>query len=224
MCYAYLRTLYDRKEYDTDEFNVFLEWSEVFRKYTSIARQQTGERHASQIASPEDVANTVPWEEWRAAARNFIEYYFEVQGNSVKVHDCVAPVRPHPHGTRLQRHTIEDPATGAKTEKVFQPAAPPWWNTNGKNPRAPRRPNLRELRDAAMVAVYSLLASIRLDWAPTEVVARGPQNKPANPTLSKNVLVVDSLQQPSQLGAAYFGQCKNRKKFFQSPLGFPVPR
>lgn len=221
VCYAYLRRLYDRNEYNTNAFNLVLEWSEIFRKYTSIARQQTGEKHATQIASPSDVANTVPWDEWRIISRKFIEYYFEIDGDTVKVRESIDPVRPHLYNTRPQTRTATDSVTGQTTEVTFNPQPPPWWNSDGTYPTAPRRPNLRELRDACIVACYSLLAPIRLDWAGTELVEHAPQQ---DTSAKKNVLLVDSIQTPTMVTNAYFAKFKNRKKFFTNPLGFPLPK
>jgi hypothetical protein len=210
ICYAYLRRLYDRGDYNTNTFNVLLEWSEIFRKYTSVARQNTGEKHAAQIASPQDAANTVPWDEWRTLVRGFVDHYFSIQGDQVSIRPLINPVRPHPYGTRPESHT------------EGRPPAPPWWNADGTYPTAPRRPNLRELRDCVMLACYSFLAPIRLDWAPTTLVDRAPPTN--NHDFTQNVLVVNSLTNPTQVNTAYFGQFKNRKKFFQNPLGFPVPK
>ena len=241
--YAYLRYLYEKGDYKSPLFRRLLTWSFIYSRYTSVARKDTGDRHASQLTTPEKMANTVEWETWKAAVMERLRHYFIIHGDQVAIKEKVNPRLPMPYGARPKFQILDD---GKKNEYVpNESTLPPWKRSTYDD--TPRRPNLRELRDCAILASYSLLAPIRLDWATVEVMddkdfasfktARENSMMPEQAAdeekdkekaiavkdrkraqLDKNVIVVDNKLKPLQLSKAYFAKMKNKAKFKVLPV------
>ena len=178
VCYTFLRLLYKQKKYNTPLFRKVLDWSHIFERYTRVAKRITGDRHASQQTTPEKLANTVDWPDWMKAARTFIERYFVIKGLNVEVRTKATPARDggsfrpwwpgHPTTARGRKVVLDDVSQDVE---VKPKTLLPWWRPEYAETEAQReRPNIRELRDAAMVAVYSMLAPIRLDWATVQIM------------------------------------------------------
>lgn len=246
--YAYLRFLYNEGKYTSELFKKVLYWSFIFARYTTVARKETQERHSSQLTSEEKIKNTEPWDKWVSKVRWFLDRYFIIgKDDSVEIRTKERGYVPYfdlkpeghviAHSMRTKKTTLDD---GSKHE--FEPELLPWWKPDYNDKRRVEntddRPNLRELRDCAMLAVYAFLAPIRLDWATVtlmnskeledykekkaeaeraEVVAgevvkkkRGPRNK--------NILEVDDITNPTKIVRAYFGQMKNIKSFSEKPV------
>jgi hypothetical protein len=172
VCYAYCRKLFKDGNYKGELFAKVLKWSFIFERYTRVAKRITGDKHASQQTSKEKAANTVEWSQWRAKSRKFIERYFVLQpNNTVRIRtraDGWVPWWPeHPKEMRSRVVVLDNEET---EKKIVPKTLLPWWKESYlESEKARDRPNLRELRDAAMVACYSLLAPIRLDWSTVEI-------------------------------------------------------
>lgn len=180
-CYAYLRNMYSRKEnkgVKAELFNKVLEWSFIFERYTRVAKKGTLDRHAAQLTSPEKAANTVNWGEWQAVVYKYLENYFVMsgpKGDKVRIRTKAEGYKPHvklPNGMVYQmRKRYSKLDDGSKHS--YEPDLLPWWRANYNQVRAAEktddRPNLRELRDCVMLALYAFLAPIRLDWATVEI-------------------------------------------------------
>ena len=181
-CYAYLRNLYAKKEHKgtaqkSELFNKVLQWSFIFERYTKIARKETADRHAAQLTSPEKAANTVPWNQWQDAAFAFLSKYFVITGKDVvKIRTKADGYKPYfalpgglEHKMRTRKNKLDDGSS-----HNYEPDLLSWWRADYNKKRADAgtdsRPNLRELRDCAILAVYSFLAPIRLDWATVEIM------------------------------------------------------
>lgn len=164
--YAYLRYMYERGDYKGVLFRKLLSWSFIFSRYTSVARKDTGDRHASQLTTPEKVANTESWEVWVDAVMKRLQHFFVVKGDAVEIREAVNPKLPSQYGPRPKYQILDD---GKKNVYVPSDASLPPWQQGGYSTEK-RRPNLRELRDCALLACYSLLAPIRLDWATVEIM------------------------------------------------------
>ena len=245
-CYAYLRYLYKRNDYKNDVFRSVLAWSHIFERYTRVAKKNTGDRHASQLTTEYKKENTVEWSEWRAAALGFIKRFLAISGNTVSIRTRATGFEPwwdgHQKGMRPRIQILED----KDKEHVYKPAKLlPWWEPSYAEKQKDRdSPNLRELRDCTMTAVYSLLAPIRLDWATCEIMSEAKwaefdakrkkaevkepgavnidllpeQIKESQIKFNINVLVVDNPDNPTRCPMAYFGQMKNIKSFKVKPV------
>ena len=246
-CYAYLRNLYKSGLYKGEEFRKVLMWSHVFERYTRVAKRITGDKHASQQTTEEKLANTVPWDTWRQAALKFIGRYFSIQGNTVEIRTRATGYKPWWPGRPTEmrgRPTVLDNET---KEVVIKPKQLlPWWKAEyDTGPVAMSQPSLRELRDATIVACYSLMAPIRLDSATVEIMSpadfekfkvdkREAETKDieeqagADPTQPKkrkrkfnvNIIVVErnAAGEPIAAPMAYFGQMKNIASFKVTPV------
>ena len=180
-CYAYLRNMYNKREQGlkSELFHKVLQWSFIFEKYTSVAKRDTMDRHAAQLTSPEKAANTVPWDAWQAAVYEHLKHYFVLsgpRGDQVRIRTKAEGYKPYfplpggrPHAMRKRFTKLDD-----GTRHTFEPVLLPWWRPDYNQVRAQEgtddRPNLRELRDCVMLAVYAFLAPIRLDWATVELM------------------------------------------------------
>jgi len=164
--YAKLRYLYERGDYKGAQFRKLLEWSFIFSRYTSVARKDTGDRHASQLTTPEKKANTEDWDVWEKLAMERLRHYFLIKGDKVEIRDAINPKLPNKHGPRPKYQILNN---GQKNIYVPEDSTQPPWQQQGYSTEL-RRPNLRELRDCALLACYSLIAPIRLDWATVEVM------------------------------------------------------
>ena len=164
--YAYLRYMYEKGDYKGALFRKLLNWSFIFSRYTSVARKDTGDRHASQLTTPEKVANTEDWDVWREVVMERLRHFFAIKGDKVEIKEAVNPKLPNKWGARPKYQILDN---GVKNVFVPQDASlPPWQQQSYSEEK--RRPNLRELRDCALLACYSLIAPIRLDWATVEVM------------------------------------------------------
>ena len=166
VCYAYLRYMYERGDYKGVLFRKLLNWSFIFSRYTSVARKDTGDRHASQLTTPEKVANTEDWDTWREAVMERLRHFFLIKGESAEIKEAVNPKLPSPYGARPKYQILDN---GQRNVYVPPDASLPPWQQAGYSTEK-RRPNLRELRDCALLACYSLIAPIRLDWATVEIM------------------------------------------------------
>lgn len=164
--YAYLRYMYERGDYKGVLFRKLLNWSFIFSRYTSVARKDTGDRHASQLTTPEKVANTEDWDTWREAVMDRLRHFFTIKGEGAEIKEAVNPKLPNTYGARPKYQILDN---GQRNVYVPSDASLPPWQQAGY-PTEKRRPNLRELRDCALLACYSLIAPIRLDWATVEVM------------------------------------------------------
>ena len=248
-CYAYLRYLYKKNDYKNDVFRNVLAWSHIFERYTRVAKKNTGDRHASQLTTEYKKENTVEWPEWRAAALAFIKRFLVISNSAphhVSVRTRATGFEPwwdgHEKGMRPRIQILED----KDKEHVYKPTKLlPWWEPSYAEKQKDRdSPNLRELRDCTMTAVYSLLAPIRLDWATCEIMSEAKwaefdakrkkaevkepdamnidllpdQIKESQIKFNINVLVVDNPENPTRCPMAYFGQMKNIKSFKVKPV------
>lgn len=164
--YAYLRYMYERGDYKGPLFRKLLNWSFIFSRYTSVARKDTGDRHASQLTTPEKVANTEDWDTWREAVMERLRHFFVIKGEGAEIKEAVNPKLPNVYGARPKYQILDN---GQRNVYVPSDASLPPWQQAGYSTEK-RRPNLRELRDCALLACYSLIAPIRLDWATVEVM------------------------------------------------------
>jgi hypothetical protein len=235
--YSYLRLLYEKGLYKNDAlFRRVLSWSFIFSRYTTVARKDTGDRHQSQLNTKEKDENTEKWPVWKDAVLERLSHFFNIDGNIATIKASVKPKLNYPYGPRPTSQILDD--TGGNN--VYVPKAsklPPWKRDTYSND--PRPPNFRELRDCALLACYSLIAPIRLDWATVEVMdekgfqafkkSRDEALMPADQDeeddgdihrkdkkkkeLDKNVIVVDSKTKPTVLTSAYFTKMKNKAKF-----------
>lgn len=242
-CYAYLRFLWNEKKQDTPLFKKVLYWSFIFGRYTTVSKKQTAERHASQLTSEEKIKSTEEWGSWQQKAFNFLSKYFIITDTTATIRtkkEGYKPYFPLPgglnHKMRVKRTTLDD---GSKHN--FEPELLPWWRPDYNEKRrvanSDDRPNLRELRDCAMLAVYSFLAPIRLDWATCVLMSAAGLNsykaKKADAekaeivagqvvkkrgVSNKNILEVDDAEKPTQVIKAYFGQMKNINAFQVRPV------
>lgn len=172
VCYTYLRYLLKNKQEKSDIFRKVLNWSHIFERYTRVAKRITGDKHASQQTTQEKLENTAEWSLWREKAVEFIQRYFVVGDQGVKIRTRKEGFKPwwpgHPDKMRLRKAVLDDKE---KEVELQEKELLPWWRASYAETEKDRdAPNLRELRDAVMVAVYSLLAPIRLDWATTEIM------------------------------------------------------
>lgn len=243
-CYAYLRFLYNEKKYDTELFRKVLYWSFIFARYTFVARKQTQDRHASQLTSEEKVKNTEKWDVWQSRVMWYLSQYFIIgPGDRVEIRTKSKGYKPYfplpngmQHRMRVKKTTLDD-----GTKHTFDPELLPWWRPDYNDKRrlanTDDRPNLRELRDCAMLAVYAFLAPIRLDWATVVLMSRadldkykekkadaekakivaGQVTKKRGPQ-NKNIVEVDDVKNPKEIVRAYFGKMKNIKAFAEKPV------
>ena len=248
-CYAYLRNMYGQKEHkgiNSALFNRVLQWSFIFERYTKVARKNTQDRHAAQLTSPEKQANTEKWDVWQARALAYLKNYFVISpnGDKVTIKNKAEGYRPYfelprPHQMRERITKLDD----GKVNK-YRPDLLPWWLPSYNQVRAEEgsddRPNLRELRDCVMLAVYSYLAPIRLDWATVEIMEKdqfdkylvdkaaaekvqeaqveGQVVKFKRGAAKRNVIVVDSIASPKAITGVWFGKMKNIKSFRDTPV------
>jgi hypothetical protein len=104
----------EKGQYDSALFRRVLRWSVIFSRYTSVARKETGDRHASQLTTP---ANTEEWGKWRGLAMDFIMHYVTIGPNSqVTIKDKMTPRRAHKHGMRPKIQILDD-----GTKKTYVP-------------------------------------------------------------------------------------------------------
>ena len=227
-CYAYLRNMYSKREHGgikAELFHKVLTWSFIFERYTMVAKKETMDRHAAQLTSPEKAANTVPWDAWQAVVYAYLKNYFVfsgARGDEVRIRTKAEGYKPffklpggRPHAMRKRVTKLDD---GSK--HTYEPDLLPWWRPEYNDVRAKEktddRPNLRELRDCVMLAIYAFLAPIRLDWATTEVMtsdefAKYIENKDAAERVKqvgdlkfkagfakKNILVVKHAQEEEE--------------------------
>ena len=243
-CYAYLKFLYNEKKYDTELFRKVLYWSFIFARYTFVARKQTQDRHASQLTSEEKVKNTEKWDVWQERVMWYLSQYFIIgPGDKVEIRTKAKGYKPYfplpggmQHRMRVKKTTLDD-----GTKHTFEPELLPWWKPDYNDKRrlanTDGRPNLRELRDCAMLAVYAFLAPIRLDWATVVLMNRsdldkykekkadaekakivaGQVTKKRGPN-NKNIVEVDDVKNPKEIVRAYFGKMKNIKAFAEKPV------
>jgi hypothetical protein len=204
VCYTWLRAKFEAEDFKNSTWTKVLRWSEIFRVFTTVTRKNTGVRFAAQlITNPKDVENTVPWEEWTEKAMEFIQFYFNIDGKKVTIKDSILPSQ--------RQHPVYMRDGSAKPRSI-----------NGQNPTQPRRPNLKELRDVVIVSLYSLLAPIRLDWAPVTITDIQPPRYDVS--FKRNVLFINRDVTTAANLTAYFGQFKNKRFFKTSPLRFPLPK
>ena len=132
------------------------------------------------------------------------------------------------------------------SKHTYEPDLLPWWKADYGQVRAQEgtdnRPNLRELRDCVMLAVYSWLAPIRLDWATVELKTVDEfkeyiENKEATERVNmgdlkfkknfikRNILVVKyedqeegQAKKPVKIIGAFFNQMKNIRSFAKTPV------
>lgn len=176
VCYCYLRYLLKNKQEKGDVFRKVLNWSHIFERYTRVAKRITGDKHASQQTTKEKLENTEEWSLWREKAVGFIQRYFTMDGNVVKVRTRAQGFQPwwpgHPQQMRLRKTVLDN--VEKEVVDLREKELLPWWRAEYAETEKDReRPNLRELRDAVMAACYSLLAPIRLDWATVEIMDSG---------------------------------------------------
>ena len=245
-CYAYLRHMYALKEHKKNAtqmslFNRVLQWSFIFERYTKVARKQTQDRHAAQLTTPEKAAATVPWDKWQAAALSFLAHYFVVsgpKGDQVRIRTAAEGYKPYFALEQGREHRMRERKSitaDSSVAKAYTPELLPWWkedyNAVRKDAGTADRPNLRELRDCAMLACYSFLAPIRLDWATVvikneeefkKLLAETEENakvldvdglKFKGSAKKMNVLVVDNTENPTRVVACWFGKMKNIRSF-----------
>ena len=249
-CYAYLRNMYSKREHSgikAELFHKVLTWSFIFERYTMVAKKETMDRHSAQLTSPEKAANTVPWDTWQAVVYAYLKNYFVfsgTKGDEVRIRTKAEGYKPffelpgkRPHSMRKRVSKLDD---GSK--HTYEPDLLPWWRHDYNQVRAQEktdeRPNLRELRDCVMLAIYAFLAPIRLDWATTEVMtseefAKYIENKEAAERVKqvgdlkfkagfakKNILVVKYAQdgEPVKVVGAFFNKMKNIAAFKKTPV------
>ena len=243
-CYAYLKFLYNERKYDTEVFRKVLYWSFIFARYTFVARKQTQDRHASQLTSEEKMKNTEKWDVWQDRVMWYLSQYFILgPGDKVEIRTKAKGYKPYfplpgglQHRMRVKKTTLDD-----GTKHTFEPELLPWWKPEYNDKRrlanTDDRPNLRELRDCAMLAVYAYLAPIRLDWSSVVLmnksdldkykekkadaekakIVAGQVTKKRGPN-NKNILEVDDAKNPKEIVRAYFGKMKNIKAFAEKPV------
>ncbi len=245
-CYAYLRHMYALKEHKKNAtqmslFNRVLQWSFIFERYTKVARKQTQDRHAAQLTTPEKAAATVPWNLWQAAALSFLGHYFVMggpKGDQVRIRTAAEGYKPYFALEQGREHRMRERKSITADSSVattYTPELLPWWkedyNAIRKDAGTADRPNLRELRDCAMLACYSFLAPIRLDWATVVIKTEEEFKKLLAETEANakvldvdglkfkgtakkmNVIVVDSTENPTKVVACWFGKMKNIRSF-----------
>jgi hypothetical protein len=243
-CYAYLRNLYKSGLYKGEEFRKVLMWSQVFERYTRVAKRITGDKHASQQTTEEKLANTVAWDTWRTVALGFIGRYFVLKNNSVEIRTRATGYKPWWPGRPTEMRGRPTVLDNESKEVVIKPKQLlPWWKADYDVGQT--GPTLRELRDATIVACYSLMAPIRLDWATVEIMSPAEFDKfkvdkqaaetkeveeqaAADPNVPKkrkrkfniNIIVVerDATGEPIAAPMAYFGQMKNIASFKVTPV------
>jgi hypothetical protein len=248
-CYAYLRNMYSKREHSgmkAELFHKVLTWSFIFERYTMVAKKETMDRHAAQLTSPEKAANTVSWDSWQAVVYAYLKNFFVfsgARGDEVRIRTKAEGYKPffklpggRPHAMRKRVTKLDD---GSK--HVYEPDLLPWWRPDYNQVRSQEktddRPNLRELRDCAMLAIYAFLAPIRLDWATTEVMTSEEfekyiENKEAAERVKqvgdlkfkagfakKNILVVKFQDgEPVKVIGAFFNKMKNIAAFKKTPV------
>ena len=243
-CYAYLRYLYKSGQYKGEEFRKVLMWSHVFERYTRIAKRITGDKHASQQTTEEKLANTVAWDTWREEALKFLGRYFIIKGDAVEIRTRAKGYKPWWPGRPTEMRGRPTVLDNEDKEVVIRPKQLlPWWKADYDTGQG--GPSLRELRDCAMLACYSLMAPIRLDWATVEIMNGAEFKKfqvdkaaaetqqieeaaAADPMAPKkrkrkfnvNIIVVenDAAGMPVSASMAYFGQMKNIASFKITPV------
>jgi hypothetical protein len=172
VCYAYCRKLFKDGNYKGDLFAKVLNWSFIFERYTRVAKRVTGDKHAAQQTTKEKIENTEEWGSWRKKTRRFLERFFVIKpDNSVAIRtrkEGWVPWWPgHPTVMRGRPVVLDD---ADKEKRIVPKQLLPWWKPEYLDSEKGRdAPNLRELRDCVILACYSLLAPIRLDWATVEI-------------------------------------------------------
>ena len=217
VCYTYLRYLLKNKQEKSDVFRKVLNWSHIFERYTRVAKRITGDKHASQQTTQEKLENTAEWSLWREKAMEFIQRYFVITDQGVKIRTRKEGFTPwwpgHPDKMRLRKAVLDDKD---KEVELREKDLLPWWRASYAETEKDRdAPNLRELRDAVMVAVYSLLAPIRLDWATVEIMDTEGFNKfKLDKQANDEAKVAMEGGAPAAIAAAVAAPVKGRRKKF----------
>jgi hypothetical protein len=94
-----------------------------------VARKDTGDRHASQLTTPEKKANTEDWDVWEKLAMERLRHYFVIKGDKVEIRDAINPKLPNKHGPRPKFQILDN---GQKNIYVPEDATQPPWQQRAR--------------------------------------------------------------------------------------------